>query len=234
MVGYVMERRIEFRNDWKERIVGVYDRRKSEELLILCHGFQSSKEHQAIVRIARQLGAKGWSTLRFDFSGHGESEGDAELSIVKQVSEIGSAIRHIGKGHPKVILVGLSMGALITALAAIKFKRVSGLITLNGFFYMRGLKRQYFGFLLGAVFNRNLRESLGYYYREFKPENITVPVLVIHAEQDERVSCKQSKRFYSQLTAEKRIEQVPGDHDLSRQRHVAKVVEKVLAWLAGH
>jgi pimeloyl-ACP methyl ester carboxylesterase len=230
-----VEKRIEFRNDWKERIVGVYDKRKSKELLILCHGFQSSKEHQAIVRIARQLGAKGWSTLRFDFSGHGESEGAAELSFVKQVSEVGSAIRHIGKGYPNVILVGLSMGAMMAALAALKYKAVCRLITINGFFYMRGLGRQYLGFLLGALFNRNLRESLCYYYKGFRPCRISVPTLVIHSRQDDRVQSRQSERFYRRLNAEKRLELLPaGDHDLSRQRYVSKVLDKVLAWLAGH
>ncbi|GBF92289.1 hypothetical protein Rsub_05372 [Raphidocelis subcapitata] len=44
-------------------------------LAILCHGYMSDRNSELLLRIAGALAREGVATLRFDFSGNGESEG---------------------------------------------------------------------------------------------------------------------------------------------------------------
>ena len=50
--------------------------RKSDRAVILCHGFLSTKESRTNLRLTELLVAQEISTLRFDWFGMGDSEGD--------------------------------------------------------------------------------------------------------------------------------------------------------------
>ncbi|KAL5973638.1 hypothetical protein ACLOJK_030292, partial [Asimina triloba] len=58
-------------NNQGEKLVGILYETGSRELVILCHGFQSSKESKPIASLAVALTREGISTFRFDFSGNG-------------------------------------------------------------------------------------------------------------------------------------------------------------------
>ena len=45
-------------------------------IVILCHGFTGNRNGGLEVGIAHELETKGIASIRFDFNGHGESEGD--------------------------------------------------------------------------------------------------------------------------------------------------------------
>ena len=44
-------------------------------MVVLCHGFGGSKDNQLFELIADSLQRHGIASVRFDFNGHGESEG---------------------------------------------------------------------------------------------------------------------------------------------------------------
>ena len=44
-------------------------------VVIICHGFMGSKDYSLLENLANDLEAAGIASIRFDFNGHGKSEG---------------------------------------------------------------------------------------------------------------------------------------------------------------
>ena len=70
----VTDKRVTFQNANHETLVGLL-RDCGHQAAILCHGWKSTKEQSMFAQLANRLEAEGLTTLRFDFSGNGESEG---------------------------------------------------------------------------------------------------------------------------------------------------------------
>ncbi len=52
--------------------------KKTRNCIILCHGITVNKEEGGIfTNLAKKLAKVGFAVFRFDFRGHGESEGDS-------------------------------------------------------------------------------------------------------------------------------------------------------------
>jgi len=106
-----------------------YDRTdgKSPEVMF-CGGFRSNMAGTKALALAAHCGARGRAFIRFDYRGHGDSDGeftdgtiggwlDDTLAVLDQTT------------HGPVVLVGSSMGAWIALLAArARPDRVKGLV----------------------------------------------------------------------------------------------------------
>jgi alpha/beta superfamily hydrolase len=69
---------------------------KGLPIIVLCHGFTTSKDGRTYVQLEEILNVKNFSTLRFDFFGHGESAGRfAEITISEAVDDVRSAVRFV-------------------------------------------------------------------------------------------------------------------------------------------
>lgn len=93
--------------------------------LVMLHGFTGHKiePHRLFVKAARRFAAEGVLTLRFDFRGCGESEGDFEdLSIEGEIGDAAKALAAVrGRGdvrRDRVGLLGMSLGGSIAACVA--------------------------------------------------------------------------------------------------------------------
>jgi alpha/beta superfamily hydrolase len=65
-------------------------------VIILCHGFTTSKDSSTNIELEQKLNSKNIATLRFDFFGHGESEGDFKnITISEAVDDILNAIKYL-------------------------------------------------------------------------------------------------------------------------------------------
>ncbi|KVH93964.1 hypothetical protein Ccrd_003970 [Cynara cardunculus var. scolymus] len=71
----VHQHKIVIRNNHGEKLVGLLHEAGSTEIVILCHGFQSTKDSNTVVNLVSALEKEGISAFRFDFAGNGESEG---------------------------------------------------------------------------------------------------------------------------------------------------------------
>ncbi len=87
---------------------------------IFSHCFTCTKEYKAPVFVSRELARRGIATLRFDFTGLGESGGEfAETTLTGNVSDIVSAAEFLTDEYdPPSILIGHSMGGAAALLAA--------------------------------------------------------------------------------------------------------------------
>ena len=89
---------------------------------MLCNPFgeEASRGHRTFRVLATQLERLGYSTLRFDYTGTGDSLGDSEdATIDGWLADIGEAAEHLRRttGIAKISLVGLRFGATLAALA---------------------------------------------------------------------------------------------------------------------
>ena len=118
---------------------------------IFIHPFAEEKlwTHLVLVNFARELTNKGYTILRFDFMGHGDSEGDfKDSNIATRLKDIEYAIKLFQQKAPNVKelgLLGLRFGATLAALACEQHPDISKLILwepiIGGEKYMQELLR---------------------------------------------------------------------------------------------
>lgn len=95
-------------------------------VVVLCHALAEEKlwSHRVYVTFARELATLGYTVLRFDVRGEGDSDRDFEASSIE--TRIEDTLRavdvalELGAPHAAVTLVGHRFGASIAAAAAAK------------------------------------------------------------------------------------------------------------------
>jgi len=100
---------------------------------IFAHCFTCSKESRAATRISRALAENGIATLRFDFTGLGESEGEfGRSSFSSNVEDIVAAAKFLSNHHqaPK-LLIGHSFGGTAVIAAAARLPSIVGVVTIG-------------------------------------------------------------------------------------------------------
>ena len=90
-------------------------------MAIVMHGFTGKKESQLLELICDSLQAHGIASIRFDFNGHGASEGEFkdmtvpnEIQDAKKVYEHVSALPYVSS----VMLAGHSQGGVVASMTA--------------------------------------------------------------------------------------------------------------------
>jgi pimeloyl-ACP methyl ester carboxylesterase len=90
-------------------------------MVILMHGIFSSKDYNPMPALAKGLAKAGIASIRFDFDGHGKSEGRMQdMTIEKEIADA-MAIWEYAKGLPYVSGIGLlghSQGGVVASMTA--------------------------------------------------------------------------------------------------------------------
>ena len=112
---------VSFRNSRNLNLAGILHTpaKPTNKAVICSHGFTSNKDgsHGKFPRLGEALSKIGIATLRFDFSGCGESDPDT-ITVSKQVDDLKSAIAFMRwRGYNDLVLIGSSLGGLISLLA---------------------------------------------------------------------------------------------------------------------
>lgn len=182
-------------------------------LVILLHGFTSTKDRPHNIQAAEAMREAGCATLRIDLYGHGESGGEfRKHTLYKWISNTMAAIdRARALGYTELYLSGHSQGGLAAALTAgMEADRISGLILRAPAFMIPECART--GNMLGYTFDpdhipdsfstiKNL-ELDGNYIRvaqtiraEDAAERFGNPVLILHGSGDDTVPPADSRRM---------------------------------------
>jgi pimeloyl-ACP methyl ester carboxylesterase len=104
---------------------------------IVLHGFGGNKDGHGQAVVAKQFSAWGYVTLRLDFRGCGESEGEhGRIICLDQVADTRNAISFMA-GRPQVdpqriALVGSSFGAAVAVFTGGADARVAAVISCGG------------------------------------------------------------------------------------------------------
>lgn len=92
-----------------------------QPLVIICHGFTGNCNTELLTDIANDLAAHGISSLRFDFNGHGKSEGAfQDMTVPNEIDDLKDVISW-ARNQPwvgKIALVGHSQGGVVVSMTA--------------------------------------------------------------------------------------------------------------------
>ena len=182
--------------------------RDPEGGLLMVHGAGSQKENQHdIARAARSVGL---AAVCFDQRGHGESDGALGANAVDDVAAVASLLPR------PLALRGTSMGGCLALVASetVKPEAIVAICPASPEGLLYGLRARMFSFRADPSVEPFLESiDLGAIVARSQ-----IPLLLMHAEGDERVPVAHSRELYARAGAPvKKLITPPGGHHRSIQ-----------------
>jgi pimeloyl-ACP methyl ester carboxylesterase len=186
--------------------------------------------------VARRLVPLGYDVLAYDSRAHGASEGKYSTFGYYEKRDVSRAIDFLGAD--RVVLAGVSLGSAVAIQAAAEDPRIVGVVAVSSFSSMEEIVRERIprlvgdGQVRGAL--REVEERSGMRVRDADSvaaaRHVSVPVLLLHGEEDAFTPLVHSQQIYAALRGEREIVQVPGAHHADVLRFDAAWTA-ILAWL---
>ncbi|NIM91155.1 MAG: alpha/beta fold hydrolase [Candidatus Aminicenantes bacterium] len=245
-----MKEKVFFENSSGIKLCGILSNPKAEKekpIVILCHGFFRSKDSKTYVELEKILNEKGLSTLRFDFFGHGESEGKfEEVTTSEAADDVLSAIKFLKEsGYGKIGLMGSSFGGMASIIAASKVNDLyvlalkSPVSDYSSIFQIhqegqefKEIKEKGYTYLTD-IEGKERKLNISFFIDAQKvnayeaAKNIKIPTLIVHGDKDDSVPIQQSRRTAS-LMGNCRLEVIEGaDHGYSIEEHFQKMLDLI-------
>jgi alpha-beta hydrolase superfamily lysophospholipase len=184
--------------------------------VVVLHGADSCKESHH--DFARAAVAQGLGAICFDQRGHGESSGALGPGVLQDVAAIAGHLRRaLGDPDAPLAVRGSSMGGYLVILAApvVRARAAVAICPASAGGLRRGLDEDRFRFPADAP---GLRTFLDEHDLTSAARALTMPLLLLHAEGDERVPIAHSRELAEVLTVPgSRLIAVPGGHHRSIQ-----------------
>jgi pimeloyl-ACP methyl ester carboxylesterase len=252
-----LEESMVFSDDAGNRISGILATPAggTDRVAVLCHGFLSTKNSATNKALTAMLLPQGIATFRFDFFGHGESDGLFErLTVGTAVQQTREALAFVAsRGYRKIGLVGSSFGGLVAILAAAGYGEVACLALKCPVSDFPEMLREEFGpqgmrewqatntipnvtggqgrIRLAFSFYEDCTHHLA--YRAAKA--IAAPTLIVHGEADEYVPVAQSLRLQESLAGKTTCVVLPGaDHHFSQPAHFREMITHIGGWIGNY
>lgn len=177
-------------------------------IVVMCHGYSRDKNGTKYVMLSERLAKSGISSLRFDFSGHGESWGFLEDFTnelgVKNLNDVTLYLQRRGYKNKQIGISGSSTGAEIAALYAAKNTEI-GALALRAPTYSHET----------LMTNRLIKS----------------PTLVIVGEKDNSITPSDAKLFFECLRCEGDFKIIKGaTHECQELRHIEELNRLNVEW----
>ncbi|MBI2622014.1 alpha/beta fold hydrolase [Candidatus Microgenomates bacterium] len=248
--------KVNFKTGDGVRLVGVWElpKKPTQKAIVLAHGISVDKDEDGIfTELAKLLKESGFAVFRFDFRGHGESEGNSvDMTITGELKDLDSAINLVKKDYQKIGLLGASFGGSIAALYSAVNKDLFkclclwnptlhyGHTFLNPYLpWLKDKKDQMQKDLaekswteIGSKkfkLGKQLFEEMKKLYPQEALKAITIPTLIVHGDKDTHVPYIDSKEYVSFLENGQLItirEAEHGFHD--NKKHRERVLKETL------
>jgi uncharacterized protein len=247
-----MIQKLIFSNSKGDRLVGVLEGKGDgkQPVVIICHGHSSNKDRPNYTNLAMRLNDNGFDTFRFDFYGHGESEGEfANATPSEVMDDVLQAIKFMKeKGYQKIALVGSSFGGLACILAAAEAKDIFALVLKSPvsnyaeLFYTERFeaKRKEWekrGWLPYPEYPDRLKLNYIFYTDAVKRDGyvvapyIKVPTLIVHGDLDVDVPIAQSQKLVK-LIPRGELKIIHGaDHRYTNDDHAHQMTETIIEFI---
>lgn len=220
---------------------------KPAGLAVLLHGFSSSMKNSTNEALLPSLLAKNIAVLRFDFRGHGESDGEiGNITITSAVLDLKKAVDWSATEYPELssirhVLVGSSFGGAI-ALAGARQVGASGIILkspVSDIYQMQLQRRGEDGMRewkdtgVASVTGKKGTSWLKYTYIEdaiqYNLHKIAqesgIPINVIHGNEDEVVPYSHTVQLCNNVGSLAKLMTIDGgDHRYSRKDDFDKMI----------
>lgn len=227
----------------------------AQGVVVLCHGFLSSKNSTTNKALTRMLNEAGIATFRFDFFGQGESEGLFEdITVSLAVEQADAAVALVrSRGYDRIGLAGSSFGGLVAILTTAQRHDIACLALKCPVVDFAEELRLEFGpdelarwqstntipNLMGGA--GRVRLNYGMYedclrHVAYEPASrIVAPTLIVQGARDELVPLHQSQRLLSALQGPKRLDLLPeADHQFTRGEDFRTMTAAMTEWLVDH
>ncbi|MBS3128726.1 alpha/beta hydrolase [Candidatus Woesearchaeota archaeon] len=230
---------------------------RAESVVIMSHGFQSSKESKLYRELEYELNQVGIGTFRYDAYGHGPlyCKGQAhrvsrDVSLSKWIDSLGAAIAFVrSKGEYDIGLMGSSFGALVSFIVASQDPNIKALalkspVTEPIEFWKQRLgnekiaKWKQEGIMHYADHGENFQldygfwEDLNTFTTLEMAKSIICPVLIVHGGSDTVVPIKQSQELAEIVKTEVKV--VKGaNHNYADPSQYEEMKQVITAFLVG-
>lgn len=240
------EQRTIIRNKSDEKLVGIFHKANDKkEVVIVSHGFAGNKDKYIIKEICDNLKMSDINSFRFDFSGHGESEGDyIKSNTTKEISDLRSIVDYFDNKGFIVGLVGCSRGGMASLIETAHDKRIKFVISIAGMAYTSGFIKRIFPaqrekVLKGETFYWD-EEKFGKRYpitpekvrnlENYSPlaevKKISCPILFIHGIRDKTIPVEGSKDLFKEANEPKQIKIFENaDHVFTNPADLKEMIE---------
>lgn len=248
-----MQKKVYFKNQKNQRLTGALHLPRGQgpfPVVIICHGLSSNKDSNYRINLANGLNKLKISALRFDLSGHGQSQGKFEdVTVGQGIKDIQAAIKFVKSqknlskhqiGFWGTSLSGGQMPFVVTKDKAIKVGVVfSPAIDIPSARAKRWPKSVFLewkrtGFIhykrdlfLKYTFHLDCKKYIGY---NLAPK-IRIPVLVMQGDKDGTIPIAQVKKFFNLLKCEKKMVILKNaGHKITGSGYENKIIQLSLDW----
>jgi len=225
-VAQKSQKKIYYDSDGVE-LCGIFHKFQGEKVkgnILLVHGIINDKDEDGnFTKLAKKFSKLGYNAFRFDFRGHGDSEGNSEDVTVKgELNDLENSIKiydQILESESKYIIIASSFGAVSSILYTSNHEeRIEKLVLWNPvldfektflkaetpwgktFFNEKGfseLKKK--GYITVPTTDFRFGKKLIEEFKKIKPFQILssfkIPVLTIHGTIDQSVPYSVSKKY---------------------------------------
>jgi uncharacterized protein len=189
--------------------------------LVVMHGWGSSGAD--LLPAAPDLIAAGLPTLLLDARGHGRSDATSFMSMPRFAEDVEAAVawlRHDPRVDPERIgLLGHSVGAGASLLAASRDPRIGAVVTIGGMAHpaelirgSRGLRRAPESVATRVL--TTIEDTIEHRFDAFAPVHtitrVAAPVVVVHGTEDRTVPVRDAARLVDAGGPNVRLRLVPG------------------------
>lgn len=221
----------------------------SNSVVILGHGYASSKESRTNKALEERLNLSKISTISYDVYGHGESKGKLEdLTITKAVNSLLAAYQFAkNKDYKNIGLSGSSFTGIVSLIASTK-ARFSVLALKCPVFDSKKLwdsrlsadeieqwKTDGHIVRFKNKMSFELYKDASQYDMNKVAASISIPTLVVHGDSDNTVPLSQAKELVDNLSGEKKLIIIKeADHFFKNQENFEEMVDHITEWFVSH
>ncbi|MET7474825.1 alpha/beta fold hydrolase [Streptomyces sp. NPDC005648] len=223
---------------------------------VFVHGFSSNRlELPDFVAMSRLLEANGVASVRFDLSGHGESDGDFfDVTITGEIAETRAVLAAVRAfdfvDSERIGLVGMSMGGVVAGIVAGEEPRIRALCLWSpaaiapfeiGKGHLKGRS------LAAEIEVKGYFDADGHRMSPALVEDIAGldvygrsgvypgPVLILHGDQDEIAPLEYARRYLDHYDGNAELDVVDGaDHAWGSVPHRTALHQSTLRFLRKH
>jgi len=219
---------------------------------VFAHCFTCSKDSRAARHVSSALAEQGIATLRFDFTGLGDSEGQfGSMTFSHNVDDILAAASAMREAYRvPSLLVGHSLGGTAVLAAAGQIPEAIGVATIGAPFQPKHVARLFDASLeeieskgqadvdLGGrrfTIRKSFIDDLQKHCNAEKIGSLNKALLVFHSPQDSVVGIDNARLIFQAARHPKSFVSLDGaDHLLGRRRDSTYVAHMLTAWASRY
>ncbi len=224
--------------------------------LIYCHGFTGDHigQNRMVTRFARAASEAGYVTLRFDFIGSGDSEGDfaSHTHLTGWLEDLENALNFLSRqeevDRSRIGTIGLSFGGAAVLCKGDAGGRVKAVATWSAVVH---LEKSYRETILGPelweraekgekvknFYNKGFSLEPGFLddIKKYHPLEAVrgfngLPLLIVHATGDEVIDPDHARELYEAAPEPKGLVMIEGDDHVFKDR-LADATWATLQWM---